>query len=166
MDVHVEVKSALRAGIRLDEFPDHLYEDLAREITALSSELLARVQAATPEHTGRLRSQERVRVFRDKDRITGYVDIAGKKGSQDFAKAAALEYGAHRATKVAAHRMRLDHYWEHKLGAPVSVLVGAYSRTPDIAEVSFERGALIGMQSEITDRLNAVVDRAADAANR
>ena len=59
------------------------------------------------------------------DRITGYVDIAGGKGSQDFAKAAALEYGAHKVAKVKTHEMSLDHYWSTKLAEPETVMVKA-----------------------------------------
>ncbi len=165
MDIHIDVRGARQAGIRFDTFPDALYADLKSEVDALSVELYTRVEAATPFATGLLRSQERLRLFTDPTRITGYVDIQGSKGSQDFAKAAAVEYGAHRPTKVGAHQMRLDHYWADKLARPEMVMVDAYTRTPDIQEYAFERGPLAAMQPEIVARLNAVVEKSTAAAN-
>jgi hypothetical protein len=164
--IHIDVQGERQAGIRFDEFPDALYEDLKTEIDALGIELFAGVEAATPMRSGELRAQERLRVFADPTRITAYVDVAGRKGSQDFAKAAALEYGAHRPSKVAAHTMALDHYWALKLTAPERVVVDAYTRTPNIAEHAFERGPLNAMAPEVIARLNAVVDKATAEANR
>lgn len=163
--VRVDIKGDRRVGVVFEEFPDDLYADLRTEIEALTAELLGLVEAATPDRTGRLRGQEKMRVFADKDHIKGQVFIAGEKGSQDFAKAGALEYGAHRATKVRAHKMRLDHAWETRLADPITVLVGAYSRTPDIDEHRFERGPLAGMAGEIAARLNAVVEKAVARTN-
>ena len=163
--VRIDVAGDRQVGLRFDTFPDALYEDLKTEVNALSLELFARVEAATPSRTGRLRSQERVRLFSDPNRITGYVDIAGEKGSQDFAKAGALEYGAHGQAKVSAHSMSLDHHWSRKLGEPETVMVDAYTRSADIAELAFERGPLAAMQPEVASRLNAVVVRATAEAN-
>lgn len=163
--IHIDVKGDRQAGIRFDAFPDDLYQDLQREITSLSGELFTRIQALTPKRTGLLLSEERLRVFADANRITGYVDIAGVKGSQDFAKASAEEYGAHRLHKVRTHPMRLDHYWAHKLAAPETVMVEAFSRTANITEVAFERGPLAQMQPEVIARLNAVVEKRVAEAN-
>lgn len=163
--IRIDVAGVQQVGLRFDSFPDVLYEDLRQEIDALSLELFARVGAATPTRTGALLSQERLRLFTDKTRITGYIDIAGGEGSYDFAKAGALEYGAHRATKVASHAMRLDHYWADKLSAPITVMVDAYTRTPNIVEHAFERGPLEAMQPEILARLNAVVASAVAGTN-
>ncbi|HEY2178102.1 MAG TPA: hypothetical protein VGH15_05920 [Caulobacteraceae bacterium] len=162
--IHAEITGARNVEILFERFPDDLHGALYSEIHALAEELLARVEAATPSRTGRLRSQERARMFDDKNRIAGVVDIAGEKGSRDFGKASALEYGAHRPTKVKAHKMRLDHAWGAALNAPMTVLVDAYTRTPDIAEHAFERGPLAAMQGEIFTRLGAVVDKAAAKA--
>jgi len=163
--ISFDVANVRQVGLRFDEFPDALYQDLKKEIEALSAELFGRIQAATPDRTGQLVGAERLRVFADANRITGYVDIAGAKGSQIFAKASALEYGAHRSTKVAAHKMGLDHHWAQKLAAPEQVLVAAYTRTPNIEEVAFERGPLAEMQPEIAARLNAAVAKATAEAN-
>ena len=163
--VKIGITGDNRVGLRFDEFPDEIYEGLVQEIDALSNELFARIEAATPSKTGALRSQERLRLFTDKDSIKGYVDIAGAAGSQDFAKAGALEYGAHRKANVSAHAMQLDHAWANLLAAPVTVMVAAYDRTPDISEHAFERGPLAEMQGEIITRLNAVVDQTVARVN-
>ena len=165
--IHFDVTGTRQVGLRFDQFPDALHDDLRNTIDTLSKELFARVEAATPSLTGRLRSQERVRLFDDGSRITGYVDIAGEgsgKGS-DFAKAAALEYGAHQSAKVSAHAMKLDHAWANMLAEPITVLVKAFTRKPNIAEHAFERGPLAEMQPEIIERLNAVIAKATQQAN-
>ena len=97
--IRISITGDHEVGLRFDEFPDDLYDALRQEIEALSAELLAAVEAATPSRTGKLRSAERLRIFTDPDSIKGYVDV-----SADFAKAGALEYGAHRSTKVSASR--------------------------------------------------------------
>jgi len=162
--IRIDLAGERQVGLRFEEFPDALYDALRSEIDELTNELFGRVQAATPSRTGKLRSQERARLFTDKNRITGYIDIASDVG-QDFAKAAALEYGAHRRTKVAAHSMKLDHFWNQKLESPINVIAKAHPRTPNIAEVAFERGPLAGMQPQVVARLNAVVERAVGEAN-
>lgn len=167
MDIRIDVTGDRRVGLRFEEFPDALYEALKQAIDGLGAELFARVVAATPSLTGRLRGQERYRLFTDPERITAYVDVAaGKTSGGAYAKAGALEYGAHRSTKVGAHAMRLDHNWGQKLAAPMDVLVAAYNRTPNIDEHSFLRGPLAEMRPEILARLNAVVEKAAAEANR
>lgn len=165
MDIRINITGDRQVGLRFEHFPDALYDDLRREINALSIELFALVEAATPERTGLLRSQERRRVFADNNRISARVDVAGEAGTQDFAKAGALEYGAHRGMKVSAHSMRLDHLWAEKLAWPLTVIVGAYNRTPDIEAYSYLRGPVAAMQPEVLTRLNAVVERNVAEAN-
>lgn len=163
--IRIDISGDRQVGVRFDEFPDELYDSLRQEIDSLSGQLYSLVQANTPVNEGTLRSQERLRLFTDKTRITGYVDIDGGKGSNDYAKAGALEYGAHRATKVSAHAMGLDHYWAHKLLEPETVMVEAYQRTPNIAERAFERNSLAAMEPEVLARLNAVVAKAVADVN-
>lgn len=163
--IHIDIAGARQVGVRFDAFPDALREQLRGEISALANELFARVQAVTPELTGRLRGEEGVAVFADQDKISGkvYVNAADQ---QDVRKAAALEYGSTgRPVSVQSHEMALDHYWSTRLAAPETVIVKSYSRTPDIVEVAFERGPLAAMQPEIAVRLNAVLENATKAAN-
>ena len=163
--IRIDVTGTRQVGLRFEEFPDALYADLRREVDALTVELLVRVQAATPTKTGELRSQERLRIFADKTKITGKIDIAGND-AQDYRKAAALEYGSTgRPVTVKSHEMALDHFWANKLAAPMTVVTKAYARTPNIMENAFERGPLAAMQPEIIARLNAVVTNDVKAAN-
>lgn len=162
--IKIDIAGDRQVGLRFDEFPDALYEDLRQEIDGITVELFAMIQALTPERTGALRSQERLRLFQDKTRITGYIDIAGSVGN-DFAKAGALEWGAHRPAKVSAHQMRLDHYWATKLNEPEMVVVDAYTRSTNVMEHAFERGPLAEMTPQILARLNAVVEKSVAKAN-
>ena len=162
--IRIDIAGDRQAGIRFDAFPDALYDDLRAEIESLAPELYGRIQDATPVDQGDLLSKERMRVFTDKERITGYVDVSGSPN--DIRKAGALEYGSRgRAIKVSSHSMSLDHAWSQKLDEPISVLVDAYNRTPNIAQHAFERGSLAAMQPEVIARLNAVVEKAVAQVN-
>lgn len=161
--VRVDIAGERQVELLFEEFPDALYADLLRDVHALTDELLARIESATPVRTGRLRGEERSRVFADPRSIAGRVTVAGDK--KDVAKAAALEYGAHRTTHVSAYQRRLDHVFGNALSAPMMVMVDAYSRTPDVQEVAFERGPLEAMAPEIFERLNATVETAIGGAN-
>lgn len=159
--VYVTVSGERRVSLKLDEFPQELRGQLEARISELTAELQAQVEAAAPSRTGRLRSEIRGRVFADNpNHVSGIVDIAGVKGSGDFAKAAALEYGAHASTKVSAHPMKLDHYWASKLAAPTMVMVAAHNRTVNIAEHDFLRGPLAEMEPQIQMALEEVVEAA------
>lgn len=165
MDIRFDIKGDRQVGLRFDQFPAQIYDDLRGAIDELSQELFALVQAETPELTGMLRSEEMVRVFSDPDKITGSVAVVAPN-QQDARKAGALEYGSTgKSVAVKAHAMRLDHYWETALAEPETVIVKAYDRTPDIAEHRFERGPLEVMQPIAAARLNAVVEMAIKAAN-
>lgn len=166
--VHIDVTGDRRVGLRFEQFPDALTEDLRATISALTEQLFALVEAATPSRTGRLHSQERQAVFIDNGKITGKVGIAGEGSGKlsDFAKAGALEYGSTgRLFKVAAHAMRLDHFMQSKFDAPMMVIVKAHERRGTIAEHAFMRGPLGAMEGEILTGLNAAVGKAARDAN-
>jgi hypothetical protein len=149
--VKINLTGDREAGLRFEEFPDALYEGLRKEIDALTNELFARVVARTPELTGALRAEERVRIFADENRIRGYIDVHGSVA--DIKKAAALEYGAHKTVNVSAYER------------PNGAVVKAYSRPNDVVEKAFERGPLEEMRGEINARLNAVVEKAVAGAN-
>lgn len=166
--IRIDIAGDRQSGLRFEEFPDDLRDDLRAEIDELSHDLLGRIEAAVPTNTGKLRSQVRLRMFEEDDRIRGYIDIAGQgSGSQsDFAKAGALEYGSTgKPSKISAHQMKLDHFWHQRLNAPINVLVDAYNRTPTIAEHSFMRGPLTAMRPEILQRLGNTVEQAVAGAN-
>ena len=164
--VIVDVVGMRRVEVHFDEFPTQVHGDLKDTIETYTDILYARIEAATPSRTGELRSQERARVFADNpNRVAGYIDIDAEKGSGAFAKAAALEYGAHNSAKVSAHAMRLDHYWSNRLAAPTTVMVGAYTRTANIVAHRFMRDPTAEMQPQITAALHAAVEKATVGAN-
>lgn len=167
--IRIDIEGDRQAGLRFEEFPDDLRDDLRAEIDALSNELFGRIEGAVPRLSGDLAGKVRRQMFVDKDKITGRVTIDGKgsgKGS-DFAKAGALEYGSTgKKFKVAAHSAKLNHLWSERLAAPMTVLVKAHERPSTIREHAFMRGPLRAMQGEAVARLNAVVERAVDVANR
>lgn len=165
--IRIELDGDRQTGLRFEEFPDAMHDALRNEIDEISHELMVRIEAAIPQKSGKLRSQVRLRMFDEEDRIKGYIDIAGEKGSTDYAKAGALEYGSKgKPVSVSAHAMRLDHFWHHRLNAPITVLTEAYQRTPTIAEHSFMRGSLAAMRPEIISRLTGVIENTVDEANR
>jgi hypothetical protein len=157
------VASSNKVGLSFEEFPAYARDELVKEISGITAELEAAVKGLTPVRTGQLRASIVSGVFADETKITGRVSISGQQGSQIFAKAAALEYGAHKAAKVKAHthlqKLVYGHYMD-----PRQVLVSAYSRTPDIIEYNFLRGPLGAMQSGILDRLKGAIDRASQQA--
>jgi hypothetical protein len=159
--VYVTVSGERRVALKLDEFPQELRGQLEARISELTAELQAQVEAAAPSRTGKLKSEIRGRVFADNPKhVSGIVDVYAPKGSGEFAKAAALEYGASASTNVSTHPMKLDHYWADKLAAPTTVLVAAHSRTVNIAEHDFLRGPLAAMEPQIQMALEEVVEAA------
>lgn len=164
--VRIDVKGDRQAGLRFEEFPDALREELREEIDSLTSELYTRIGTVIPNKTGDMRSKLRAKLHEHDNRIVGSVYIAGKKGSQDLAKAGALEFSARRTKPVKEHKMRLDHAWNTKFDSPRTVIVEAFDRRNRQTEHAFMRGPLAAMQPEVKQRLNAVVEKAVKEANR
>lgn len=160
-EIGFEIVGDREVQLRLDELPQAVHDSLLRRLTSLTAELAARVEAAAPERTGKLRSEVASRVYDDRvDRIRGRVTLSG-----EFGKAAALEYGAHKRTNVAAHAMRLDHVFANRLAAPLTALVAAHSRLANIAATRFLRGPAASMAPEIIAELRqAIVEAAAEGA--
>ena len=162
-DLGVIISGDRAVELKFETFPQRLHTRLFSDITTLTGRLAALVRSRVPSQTGKLESQIVGQVFDADARITGRVTVAGVKGSQDFAKAGALEYGAHNLTKVRAHEMRLDHVFADRLNAPLTVMVDAYQRTPNIAESNFMRGSIEDMHGEIVQGLrDGVSETAAD----
>jgi len=154
MDIQYAIEGDRVAGLRFEQFPQRLRARLEAAIQELTERLYARVIGAEPDRTGKLIG-DTVEVFREGDNyISGRVRI-----TSDFGKAAALEYGAHNPTKVRAHEMSLNHFWRRAV-APRMVMVGAYTRTPNIAERRFLRGSLEAMRPEIEAELQAAIAEA------
>src|SRR6185437_5854493 len=98
MPVTITITGDRKVGLRFEELTPRLHDALLVHIRRLTDELLTRVQQAEPVRTGHLKSSTVAKIYDDETKIAGRVTL-----SADFAKAAALEYGAHKATRVKAH---------------------------------------------------------------
>lgn len=152
-DIGIEIDGERRVGLKFDEFPRQAHDGLLKRITKLTDRLESLILGRIPRRSGKLRSEVRKKVYDDKNRISGRVDIRA-----EFAKAAALEYGARRSTKVREHPQKLDHFWAKKLERPTDVIVSAYSRTPNIKESRFLRGPLAQLQPEVVEDLREEIE--------
>lgn len=153
-DIGVGITGDLKVALQFDKFPEALRAELLKPIKSLTNQLAAKIRAIVPKgKTGKLASEVVEQIFDDPDQVSGRVTF-----DAEFAKAGALEYGAHRSTKVRAHEAKLDHAWGKKLNEPLTVLVAAYSRTPSIAAHNMLRGPLAAMSEEVISELRQAID--------
>lgn len=112
---------------RFDEFPQKARAKLEERIRGLTEELQARVQAAAPVRTGRLRSEIGSKVYTDQpNRIAGYVSVYAQD-RREYPKAGALEYGSNAVgRRLSAAHERLT----ARLGHPGRIEAFAYLRGP------------------------------------
>ena len=155
-DIGVAIVGDQKVALQFDHFPEALRAELLKPIKSLTDQLYAKIRAIVPKgKTGKLASEVIEQIFNDPDQVSGRVTF-----DADFAKAGALEWGAHRVTKVREHPQRLDHAWRRSLNSPLTVLIAAYSRTPNIAEHRMLRGPLAAMSGEAITELQQAVDGA------
>jgi hypothetical protein len=139
---------------RLDAMPAKAHSAILNRLTQLTAELEARVQSAEPARTGALRSETVESVRDTPERISGRVRVA-----REFAKAAALEYGAHGTVSVKSYQRQRNGILS-RLMNPSAGIVQAYTRTADIAERRFLRGSLESMAGEIEASLRQAIEEA------
>lgn len=151
MDIAIDVKNARAVGLKFDDLMAQTRENLLQRITALTGELESRVKSEEPVVTGQLREETLSKIYDDPNRISGRVFVSGH-----FAKAAALEYGAHKTARVRPHSARLDHVFDKRI-APMVVMISAHSRRLNIAERAYLRQPLASMSGEVIERLRAAV---------
>lgn len=156
-DIGVVIEGDRQVALKFEQFPAQCHDALLSRITSLTEILEARVAAAVPVKTGKLRSEVTSQVYDDQTSISGRVTIDGDSANE-YAKAGALEWGAHNSTKVAAHNARLDHIFSRRLSAPIDVMVEAHSRQLDIVAVKFLRGPFQADEQAIADQLQQAVD--------
>lgn len=155
MAIGIIVEGAREVDLRFERFPQGCHDELSAKIKARMPRLASAVRAKTPRKTGKLASEVTSSVRDTKERITGIVTVSG-----DFAKAGALEYGAHGTAKVGAHEARLDHVFGNQLHDPITVSVRAHTRQMNIPAHRFLRGPFEAERSEIEAELRQAVDRA------
>lgn len=152
--------SSNKVAALFDRFPQQARAELEQAIRGITNELEALVKASEPVRTGQLQSSTIAYVIVEQNKIQGRIKIAGASGAQIFAKAAALEYGAHGSNKVKAHSRIVTTVFG-RLVDPTTQSIAAFTRTSNIAEHDFLRGPLKSQQGAILDRLRAALDAAA-----
>jgi hypothetical protein len=136
---------------RFDEFPTAAHERLRQRITRLVDELQERAQAAAPERTGQLKSEITGRVFADNpQRVAGYVGIQAPS-SNDYAKAAALEYGVNKPRKIVA-----------RAGRAQRRIIERLSKTVHMRAFRYLRDSIEAMRPEIESELAAALNETAE----
>jgi hypothetical protein len=140
----------------LDQISGRLKSGLRTAITQLTDQLLARVRAAEPYRTGRLRQETQAFVDERPDGIRGRVRILGA-GREHNVAAAALEYGAHRIVSVRAHQEHLTHVFDRASDSQF-VAVKAYERRANIQAKRFLRDPAAAMRPRIETELERVIN--------
>lgn len=154
----LEIAGERQLALRFERFPEIARQRLRGALEGIEARLEAAVRAAEPSRSGELRSETQGRVVERGDRITAIVSVR-PRGPADAGKAAALEYGATRAFEVRAHSAMLAHLWARAI-APITVEVGPYRRTPNIAPQRYLRGPIEAMRGQALAAMKAAVEAA------
>ena len=162
MDFDAVITGDRRVVARFGEWPKEFHDLLLARIRALTSELEARVRALAPSRTDKLKSEIISRVFDDPQKIKGLVTLDGGLPGVEYAKAAALEYGAHRLTRVRKYRRTISEAFGRTI-SPTDADVRAYSRIANIDERMFLRGGLADVEGNAVAELQAVIDQSSKA---
>lgn len=145
-------------SLRFETFPAKVREKLKGRIRDVTERLAARIRAATPVKTGKLRSEETVEIYSDSpDRIAGYVSVFAPSGSSnEYAKAATLEYGT---DKPRRHKDRSS-IMSRLAGRPRRRILVAVSKPVHIEAFMYLRGPLAEMSPEIRAELDEAIEEA------
>lgn len=153
--IEFEIVGARKVELKLEELPKRFHEALLARIVALTRQLEARVLGLVPRRTGRLASEISSTVIDQPERIRGRVFVRGAT-SNDFAKAGALEYGAHRTIEVRRRESLSGRLSRRESAASDRV----YARHQNLAARLFMRGALDPMKAEILQELQEALAEA------
>lgn len=161
MDKGFELQQARRVELWLQDLPETLQTSVDEAITRATDKLLMLARAKAPKRTGKLASEIQSRVVRDPHRITGIVGIVADSRNE-FGKAAAEEYGAHRRINVKAHSARLSHLWSLPI-AQIRVQVETHQRKLNIRKRNFLRAALDEVRASTIEDVRAALDEVGEA---
>jgi len=153
--VSVTVESNLnRLSLHFDRMPAQLQRKLKVAIGRATHELLARVKAAEPVRTGRLRAATHAFVDEREDFVRGRVRVlATGRANPLAARFGALEYGAPGKRRSGPVTVRAY----SRGGQPV----GSYERRrPRIRARRFLRGPMAAMRPAIKAELEAAIGQA------
>lgn len=161
----IEITGDREARLRLDAFPDNVYDRMVVAMQGIEQRLEAAIIAAEPSRTGALRAITGGTVYHDNpNRIAAVVGVRADNAN-DAKKAGALEYGSRgNSVAMAAHQAKLDHLWSRAI-APITVSVGPHSRVPNITAQRFLRGPIDAMRNQAFADLRAALDAATEEAN-
>ena len=158
MRISVDIRGDRELALRFDQFPAVLHARLERRITAITQELEARVEAATPVRTGKLRSEVRPSVYsNNRDRVAGYVQVFAPGDPREYPKAATLEYGSDKPRRRFERASGLL----GRVGAPRRRLLSRGGDAVHIRAYRYLRGPFESMQAEIEAALQQEIDAAA-----
>jgi hypothetical protein len=143
---------------RLDQLPKTLQVRLRAVIEAQTSRLLAAVLNLEPVRTGALREHTVQAISEGEDYVRGRVHVlAGGGDAFTYARAGALEYGAHREAKVSAHSALLSQVYGQLIDARV-VMVEAYTRQANIQALRFLRGPFEAIRTAALAEMQRAID--------
>lgn len=141
-----------------DGLPQRLEARLYAGMQRVAERLLAAVEAAEPDRTGKLRRETVSFVHRGEAAIVAGVTVHGASKS-DFGKAAALEYGSHRMIEV--HLRRRMGGLARRYRATSFALSDYYERRTNIAADRYLRDPFAALRSDIIAELETAVDQSA-----
>jgi hypothetical protein len=150
----IDSSSITKLVLHFDEITPALQRQLKVAISRVTHQLLARVRAAEPVRTGRLRSLTRAYVDERPNFVRGRVRILGQRGPNQPARAfGALEYGGPGQRRTGKVRVR----WSSR----GNVGVTAYERRrPRRRARRFLRGPAAAMRPQIRAELEAALGQA------
>lgn len=107
MTVTVTTRGARELAVRFEQFPQELRAKLSERINEATESLYEAIRVAAVDRfshpTGRLQSEIAGRLYdNESGRIAGYVSVRAGSDSNEYAKAATLEYGSDKPRKVSA----------------------------------------------------------------
>ncbi|HYM34819.1 MAG TPA: hypothetical protein VET48_05440 [Steroidobacteraceae bacterium] len=160
MDFDAIITGDRRVVARFGEWPKEIHDQLLERIRNLTKQLEERVRALAPSRTDKLKEEIISKIFDDPEKIKGLVTLESGLSGSEYAKAAALEYGAPGrggAFKVRAYRRTISEAFGRDI-SPTAIDVGAYTRIANIDEHLYLRGGLAGMEEEAVAELTAAMD--------
>lgn len=153
----VETTGGRELALRFDTFPARAHAKLVDRITSLTDRLKARVEAATPFKTGKLRTEITSAVYADKpDRVAGYVEVYAPGAPGEYPKAATLEYGSDKPRRRADSGGIF-----RRLGAGQKRIESRLTKAVHIEAYRYLRGPFAEMTDEVYSELNAALAEAA-----
>lgn len=149
----VTITGAREVELKFDEFPREMHGKLLERITAVTENLRARIEAAAPNKTGRLKSEIKARIFSSQNRIAGYVSVYAPGIEGEYAKAATLEYGTDKPRR-AFERIA------GRFGKTRRRILDRISKPVHIEALRYIRGPFDEFTPEIQAELQSAVDEA------